>query len=260
MSPFDRSRGAPPSSPAPGGASVPPSPRALDGAGARVALVARTAAELEAVAATLTHDPVVDRRRPRHGRRPRRRRRGRALDAFDGRLDVLVNNAGAVLRKDTEDLTVDELDLLWAVNVRSVLLLCRGRARRHGRRRGRLDHQRVVDLGRAGHAPAGRLRRHEGGARRHDPLAGDGVRPAPRAGQLGRAGRHRDRHVAARRWPSRACASSSRHTWRCGGSGVTDDIAPVVLFLASDASRYMTGETLSVDGGMHATMNLHPPV
>jgi NAD(P)-dependent dehydrogenase (short-subunit alcohol dehydrogenase family) len=28
-----------------------------------------------------------------------------------------------------------------------------------------------------------------------------------------------------------------------------DDIAPVALFLCSDASRYLTGQTLMVDGG-----------
>ncbi|MBY0087224.1 3-oxoacyl-[acyl-carrier-protein] reductase [Brevibacillus sp. M2.1A] len=33
--------------------------------------------------------------------------------------------------------------------------------------------------------------------------------------------------------------------------GQTDDIASVVLFLASDAANYMTGQTLHVDGGMY---------
>ncbi|MBV8386827.1 MAG: SDR family oxidoreductase, partial [Acidimicrobiia bacterium] len=28
-----------------------------------------------------------------------------------------------------------------------------------------------------------------------------------------------------------------------------DDIAPVALFLCSDAARYLTGQTLMVDGG-----------
>ena len=32
--------------------------------------------------------------------------------------------------------------------------------------------------------------------------------------------------------------------------GFGDDIADVVLFFASDASRYMTGEVVAVDGGL----------
>ena len=35
-----------------------------------------------------------------------------------------------------------------------------------------------------------------------------------------------------------------------GRTGVPDDIAPVAVFLASDESRWVTGETLSVSGGL----------
>ena len=39
-----------------------------------------------------------------------------------------------------------------------------------------------------------------------------------------------------------------------------DEVADVVTFLASDASRAITGETISADGGMFATTNLYPTV
>jgi 3-oxoacyl-[acyl-carrier protein] reductase len=35
-----------------------------------------------------------------------------------------------------------------------------------------------------------------------------------------------------------------------GRVGTPEDIADVAVFLASDDSRYMTGQTLSVDGGI----------
>ena len=35
------------------------------------------------------------------------------------------------------------------------------------------------------------------------------------------------------------------------------DIAGVVVFLASDAARFVTGETISVDGGMARTLDLY---
>src|SRR5207253_10156808 len=99
--------------------------RALDAAGARVALVARTERELRAVASGLAHDPVVVAADLGTADGPDAAARA-VLSAFGGRLDVLVNNAGTLLRKDSHTVTVEELDLLWQANVRSALLLTAG--------------------------------------------------------------------------------------------------------------------------------------
>ncbi len=64
----------------------------------------------------------------------------------------------------------------------------------------------------------------------------------------------------ARTWPSRASASRSLGVIPTRRLTEPSEIADVVTFLASDASRSITGETLSADGGMHATINLYPTV
>lgn len=44
-------------------------------------------------------------------------------------------------------------------------------------------------------------------------------------------------------------AAAMRPAGRCGDP--EDDIGPVVVFLASDMARYVTGESIHVDGGLH---------
>jgi NAD(P)-dependent dehydrogenase (short-subunit alcohol dehydrogenase family) len=44
-----------------------------------------------------------------------------------------------------------------------------------------------------------------------------------------------------------------KHRIPIGRAGHVDDIASACLYLASDASRYVTGSTLAVDGGWTAS-------
>ncbi|MFY1638027.1 SDR family NAD(P)-dependent oxidoreductase [Solwaraspora sp. WMMB335] len=47
-----------------------------------------------------------------------------------------------------------------------------------------------------------------------------------------------------------AAAARRGHAVPLGRTGAAQDIAPVVVFLLSDAARYMTGQVLAVDGGL----------
>ena len=38
---------------------------------------------------------------------------------------------------------------------------------------------------------------------------------------------------------------------------ILPDVADVVVFLASDAARYVTGVTIPIDGGMATTLDLY---
>jgi NAD(P)-dependent dehydrogenase (short-subunit alcohol dehydrogenase family) len=216
--------------------------RALDAAGARVALVARSEGELRKVAADLSHEPVVlpaDLGSPTAPGAVA----ADALAAFDGRVDVLVNNAAEALRKPSDELTVDEIDTMWNVNVRAVLLLC------------------------AAIVPA--MVDHGGGSivNAATKAALDGITRAL-------AMEYGPRHVRAN---SVAPGVVETALWRellvrdgveetiVGQTALRrlatpEDIADVVVFLASDAARFVTGEVLAADGGMRSTLNLYPQV
>jgi NADP-dependent 3-hydroxy acid dehydrogenase YdfG len=45
--------------------------------------------------------------------------------AEHGRLDILVNNAGLARHAPVQQITTGDLDLMWRVNVRAVIVLCR---------------------------------------------------------------------------------------------------------------------------------------
>jgi NAD(P)-dependent dehydrogenase (short-subunit alcohol dehydrogenase family) len=232
--------------------------RALDREGARVALVARSLDELNETAAGLVNDPVVVTADLGTGDGP-----AAAVDAaverLGGRLDVLVNNAGMALRKPSDELTVDEVDLVWQVNVRSALLVTAA-AIPHLLAS---DHASVVSISSI-----------------------SGLRGAPRRAVYAASKAALDgmtRSLAMEfgprgiRFNTVAPGVVETAMWRenLEQPGVADavlgviptrrlsdasEVADAVLFLASDLSRAITGEVISADGGIHATVNLWPTV
>lgn len=164
-----------------------------------------------------------------------------------GRLDVLVNNAGALLLKPFDEMTASDLDDIWKVNLRAPYLLTA--ALLPLLRRG--DEPAVVNIGSA----AGML-----------------YRPGQSAYGLTKAALHYlTRSLAVELAPEVTVnavipgpVATAIHGEGAGGStaldriiatlpagraGTSEEIAHWVAALADAASRWMTGVLLPVDGG-----------
>ncbi len=228
--------------------------QALDRAGARVLLVSRSYDSLHDVAAGLQNNPAVFEADLATTEAPD----AIAAVAFElfGRVDVLVNNAGVGVRMASTDLDSATIDAIHAVNVRGALLLTTALlpsmvSQAHGS---------VVNISSVS-GVRGTPRRAAYAASK---AAVDGMTRslameygphgirlnsvAPGAIVTSMWERNRtipgviaeiEAHTALRRW------------------GTPEDIADVVVFLASDAARYVTGQTIEVDGGMASTFDLY---
>ncbi|HUB04583.1 MAG TPA: SDR family NAD(P)-dependent oxidoreductase [Solirubrobacteraceae bacterium] len=227
---------------------------ALDRAGARVALVSRDAAALDAVASGLANDPVTlaaDLADPDAPARLVAETRDRL-----GAVDVLVNNAALAARAPTEELDAALVDRLYAVNVRAPLLLIAALVP------GMVERSRgaIINIS-SGSAVVGTPRRAAYAATK------GAIDAATRslAIELGPYGIRVnsvapgvvDTDMWARNKAIPGVIEEIEALTPLRRWATPDDIADVVAFLASDAARFVTGETMCVDGGLARTTDLY---
>jgi NAD(P)-dependent dehydrogenase (short-subunit alcohol dehydrogenase family) len=229
--------------------------RALDAAGARVAVCARTPEALAPVAAELTNDPVIVAGDLALASEPARIA-VRAAHELGSTIDVLVNNAAVGARPALELVDAELIDRLYAVNVRAPLLLIRALAP------GMIEHGggSIVSLS----SVSGVV----GTPRRSAYAATKGAIDAMTRSLAAELGPHGIRLntvapgvVDTDMWAqNKAVPGVIEHV-----NGLTPlrrwgepaDIADAIVFLASDAARFITGETIRVDGGMARTLDLY---
>lgn len=227
--------------------------RVLAARGARVVLVARDRDALDRIAADLEDAVVVpaDLADPDAPAEVITR-----IAQVTDTVDVLVNNAAAAVRCPISELDGETIDRLNALNVRAPLLLIGGLLPMLRRS----SNASVINLssisGLVGTPNRAAYAATKGAVDAFtrslaNELGPDGIRvnavaPGVVDTQLWARNKKVDGVVEAiedltplRRW------------------GRTEDIAPVVAFLASDDAAFITGETISVDGGMAVTSPLY---
>ncbi len=222
--------------------------RALHERGATVALSGRQVDKLEALKAELKERAVVC---------PcdlgNKEQVGKLIDeaiaALGGRLDILVNNAG--LTKDNLFMVMkdEQWDQVIAVNLTSTFMLMRAAARHM--LRAKTGYGRIINIS----SVSGIIGN-----------PGQGNYAASKAGMIGMT-KSLAREVAARGITANCIAPGFIKTAMTGALnekqtetimgaipagtfGTPEDIAAAAIYLASTEGRYVTGQTLHINGGM----------
>jgi glucose 1-dehydrogenase len=159
-----------------------------------------------------------------------------------GQLDVLVNNAGATVSKPALELTAEDFDRIFAVDVRAAFLLAVAAAKEMRRRGGGVIvnitsvHEHVPRPGFALYAPAkaalGMITRSLALE-----LGPDGIRAVSVAPGAIATERNTEADDLSREIP-------------LGRPGEPEEVAALVSYLVSDEARYVSGASYLIDGAL----------
>jgi 2-deoxy-D-gluconate 3-dehydrogenase len=172
-------------------------------------------------------------------------------EASAGDIDILVNNAGTIRRKPAVDYSLDDWDEVLRTNLDSVFIL----SQRFGKRMVERGHGKIINIASllafsggitvpaytaSKHAVAGVTKA----------LANEWASSNVQVNAIAPGYFETDNTEALRKDETRSRDILARipgHRW-----GQPDDIAGAAVFLASQASNYVNGHLLVVDGGWMA--------
>jgi len=166
-----------------------------------------------------------------------------------GTIDILVNNAGCNVRKRALDITWDDWNLVLETNLRGTFFVAQAVARQMIPRK----YGRIINVGSVtsvfGYAGVGPYAASRGGVRQltmslADEWGADGVTVNCLA-----PGWFKTRQNAVL-YEDQAWVDYLIDRIPLKRTGAPEDLEGAVVFLASDASAYITGQTLLVDGGI----------
>jgi NAD(P)-dependent dehydrogenase (short-subunit alcohol dehydrogenase family) len=170
--------------------------------------------------------------------------------AHHGHIDILVNSQGVIRLKPAEEFTLEDWNEVMPTNLRSVFFACT-EVGRHMLARGRGSIISLASLASYRGWPRSALYgiSKAGVVSLTETLGAEwasrGVRVNAIAPGFVMTDLNRDKMP-----PERKALALARTPM--GRFGETDDLAGAAIYLASDASAYVTGETIRVDGGFLA--------
>ena len=218
--------------------------------GANVAIVSRSREDLEAVAKDLDAERTLIVPGDVSADGFAEDLVARAVERFGG-LDTLVNNAGVAAFGPLVEVADEDIDRLFAINVKAVIRLCRAAVPELKRTSGSIVNTSSVS-GIGGDWALSVYNASKGAVTNLTrslalELGADGIRVNAVLPSLTRSA------MSAGLMDNAPLMEAFRRRIALGRIGEPEDVAGPVAFLASEDARFVTGVNLPVDGGLSAS-------